>query len=182
MDLPWQNDASSFLIHCLGLPQFSYSHSSHTFIFKLPTYFNVYVYSIATPKNVAIRKKLSIWIIWKTLQSVYLLILSLSLKFFHWPTEWVCAKLLQLCPTLFDPMNRSPPVSSVHGILQARILEWAVMPSSRGSSNPGIRPGSFMSPALGRRFFSASTSWEAPRLAEYKGSNIFCQRTTRYMC
>ena len=39
-------------------------------------------------------------------------------------------------PTLCDPMDCSPPGSSVHGILQARILEWAAMPSSRGSSQP----------------------------------------------
>ena len=38
---------------------------------------------------------------------------------------------------LCDPMNCSPPDSSVHGILQARILEWVAMPSSRGSSQPG---------------------------------------------
>ena len=42
-----------------------------------------------------------------------------------------CAKLLQLCPTLWDPMDCRPPDSSVHGILQARILEWVAMPSSR---------------------------------------------------
>ena len=48
----------------------------------------------------------------------------------------VPAKSLQLCPTLCDPMNYSPPGSSVHGILQARILEWVAMPSSRGSSPP----------------------------------------------
>ena len=35
---------------------------------------------------------------------------------------------------LYDPMDHSPPGSSVHGILQARILEWVAMPSSRGSS------------------------------------------------
>ena len=40
----------------------------------------------------------------------------------------------QSCPTLCDPTDCSPPGSSVHGILQARILEWAAMPSSRGSS------------------------------------------------
>ena len=40
----------------------------------------------------------------------------------------------QSCPTLCDPMDCSPPGSSVHGILQARILEWVAMPSSRGSS------------------------------------------------
>ena len=42
----------------------------------------------------------------------------------------VCAKLLQSCPTLCNPMDCSPPGSSVHGILQARILEWIAMPSS----------------------------------------------------
>ena len=46
------------------------------------------------------------------------------------------AKSLQLCPTLCDPVDQSLPASSVHGILQARILEWVTMPSSRGSSRP----------------------------------------------
>ena len=40
----------------------------------------------------------------------------------------------QLCPTLWDPMNCSPPGSSVHGIAQARILEWVDISFSRGSS------------------------------------------------
>ena len=44
------------------------------------------------------------------------------------------AVLFQSCLTLHDPMDCSPPGSSVHGILQARILEWVAMPSSRGSS------------------------------------------------
>ena len=53
-------------------------------------------------------------------------------------TTWVlcCAKLLQSCPALCDPMDCSLPGSSVHGVLQARILEWVAMPSSRGSSRP----------------------------------------------
>ena len=46
------------------------------------------------------------------------------------------AKQLQLCPTLCNPTDGSPPGSSVRGILQARILEWVAMPSSRGSSQP----------------------------------------------
>ena len=41
---------------------------------------------------------------------------------------------LQSCLTLCDPMDCSPPGSSVHGILQARILEWVAIPSSRESS------------------------------------------------
>ena len=49
---------------------------------------------------------------------------------------WVHPKLLQSCPTLYDPMDCSLPGSSVHGILQARILKWVAMPSFRGSSWP----------------------------------------------
>ena len=41
-----------------------------------------------------------------------------------------------ICLTLCNPMDCSPPGSSVHGILLARILEWVAMPSSRGSSQP----------------------------------------------
>ena len=43
-------------------------------------------------------------------------------------------KSLQSCLTLCDPMDCSSPGSSVHGILQTRILEWVPIPSSRGSS------------------------------------------------
>ena len=57
----------------------------------------------------------------------------------------VCAKLLQLCLTLCDPMNCSPPDSSVHWILQAIILEWKPFPSPEDLPNPGVNSGS---PAL----------------------------------
>ena len=46
------------------------------------------------------------------------------------------AESLQLCPTLCDPVDCSLPGPSVRGILQARILDWVAMPSSRGSSQP----------------------------------------------
>ena len=45
-------------------------------------------------------------------------------------------EVAQSCPTLSDPMDCRPPGSSVHGILQARILEWVAIPFSRGSSQP----------------------------------------------
>ena len=48
----------------------------------------------------------------------------------------VHAKSLQSCQTLCDPMDCSPPASSVHGILQARMLEWVAMPFSRGAFWP----------------------------------------------
>ena len=60
----------------------------------------------------------------------------------------VCAKLLQLCLTLSDPMDCSLAGSSVHGILQARTLEWVALLSSRGSSRPGMEPASPVAPAL----------------------------------
>ena len=49
---------------------------------------------------------------------------------------YCCHLVAQSCPTLCDPMDCSPPGPSVHGILQARILEWVAVPSSRGSSRP----------------------------------------------
>ena len=45
-------------------------------------------------------------------------------------------KIAWSCPTLCDPMDYSPPTPLSVGILQARILEWVVMPSSRASSQP----------------------------------------------
>ena len=65
---------------------------------------------------------------------------------------------LQLCPTLCNPMDCSPPGSSVHGILQARILEWIAMPSSRASSQP--RDWTWVSHISGG-FFTTSATWEA---------------------
>ena len=53
------------------------------------------------------------------------------------------SEVTQLCPTLCDPMDGSLPGSSIHGILQARVLEWVAISFSRGSCpNPGIDPGS----------------------------------------
>ena len=52
---------------------------------------------------------------------------------------YTCALSLQSYPTLCDPKVCSPPGSSVHGSLWARILEWVAMPSSRESSQPRDR-------------------------------------------
>ena len=54
----------------------------------------------------------------------------------------------QSCLTLCDPMDYSPLGSSMHGISQARMLEWVAICSSRGSSQPRIEPASPKSPAL----------------------------------
>ena len=59
-------------------------------------------------------------------------------------------EVTQSCPTLCDPVDGSPPGSSVHGILQARILEWVAISFSRGSSRP--RDRTQVSHTAGRRF------------------------------
>ena len=67
-------------------------------------------------------------------------------KFDHWRIYWryvfnfekVKVLATQLCPTLCDPMDYSPPVSSVHGIFQARILK--AVPSLGDLPDPGIEP------------------------------------------
>ena len=51
-----------------------------------------------------------------------------------WGKSEMKVLVAQLCPTLCDPMDCSPPGSSVHGILQVRILQWVAMPFSRGFS------------------------------------------------
>ena len=63
--------------------------------------------------------------------SFYPSTLGIKIKLSHFINYCVVA---QLCPALCNPMNYSPPGSSVHGILQARILEWVAIPFSRGSS------------------------------------------------
>ena len=71
------------------------------------------------------------------------------------------AKSLQSYPTLCDPVDRSPPGSSVHGILQARILSGLPCPPPGDFPDPGIEPTSLMSPALAGRFFTTSATREA---------------------
>ena len=66
----------------------------------------------------------------------------------------MCAKLLQSCSTLCEPMDCSPPDSSVHGISQARILEGVAMPSSRGSSQPRNRTRISCSSCIAGGFFT----------------------------
>ena len=60
------------------------------------------------------------------------------------------SEVTQSCPTLCDPVDYSLPGSSVHGIFQARVLEWIVISFSRGSSQP--RDGTRVSPIVDRHF------------------------------
>ena len=69
----------------------------------------------------------------------------------HLGSVYMPVKSLQSCLTLCDPMDRSPPRSSVHEILQARILKWVAIPFSRASSWPDFHltePAFLRSPEL----------------------------------
>ena len=73
----------------------------------------------------------------------------------------LCCYFLQSWAALCNPMDCSPPGSSVHGILQVRILEWVAMPSSRRSSQPRDRTQMSHVSCIGSRFFTTSSIWKA---------------------
>ena len=80
------------------------------------------------------------------------------------------AKLLQWCLTLCNPMHCSPPGSTVHGILQARILELASMLSSRGTSRTRDQTCISCGSCIAGSFFSAEALGK-PSLNNSKGIN-----------
>ena len=77
-------------------------------------------------------------------------------KKMFWLSFWCI--VAQSCQILCDPMDYSPPGSSVHRILQGRILEWFAMPFSRGSSQP--RDWTWVSHIAGK-LFTVWAPWEA---------------------
>ena len=74
-------------------------------------------------------------------------------------SEYLRVLVMQSCPTLCNPMFCSPPGSSAHGVLQARILEWVATSFSRGSSRP--RDLTQVS-CIADRFFTSWATREAP--------------------
>ena len=110
------------------------------------------------------RKNKGDWFIMKVklLRHLGLLFPMPLLKFFYlFILYWKKVKVLvtQSSPTLCDLIDCSPPGSSVRGILQAGILEWVAMPSSRGSSWPW---GQTLVSWIAGRFFTHWATWEAP--------------------
>ena len=85
----------------------------------------------------------------------------------HMVAATASAKSLQSCPTLRNPIDGSPPGSSVSGTLQARTLEWVAISFSRGSPNPGIKP---VSPALAGGFFTVELPTKPPLAARAKSN------------
>ena len=96
---------------------------------------------------------------------------TVKLLFFPFPTLFLGSELLSLCvcsvppqsrPTVCDPMDCSLPGSSVHGIFQARILEWVVISFPRGSSGPRNQTHVSCVCCIGRRIPYHCAMWEAP--------------------
>ena len=77
--------------------------------------------------------------------------------FWNWRLKW--SEVAQSCPTLCNPMDSSLPGSAVHGIFQARILEWIAISFSRGSSQPRDR---IRVSCIADRCFTIWTTREAP--------------------
>ena len=72
-----------------------------------------------------------------------------------------CNPCAQLCPTLWDPTDCSPPGSSAHGIFPARTLEWVAIPSSRGSSWPLEMEPMYHLHCRGIFFFKCWATWKS---------------------
>ena len=82
------------------------------------------------------------WGLWddhKTMSVYKLVFMGLKTPLLENWIHWLLCLVALSCHTLCNNMDCSPPGSSVHGILQARILEWVAMPSFRGSSQPRDR-------------------------------------------
>ena len=86
---------------------------------------------------------------------------STSKDYCVFPFICVCVKVTQSCPTLYNPVGCNLPGFSVHGILQARILEWVAIPFSRGFSQ--FRDWTQVSHIAGGFF----TSWDTSEAQEY---------------
>ena len=85
----------------------------------------------------------------------------------------VHAKWLQSCQTLCNPMDSNPPGSSVHGILQARVLEWVAMPSSIAS--PRLRDRTYISyvSCIGGGFFTTRATCTLLQMYMLKSQSLF---------
>ena len=86
----------------------------------------------------------------------------------------VLVKVTQSCPTLCSHVDCSPPRSSVHGILQARILEWLPFPSTGDLPNPGTEPDSLLSEPPGKPSNQRSNMVSLSRCS--KAETLLCQQ------
>ena len=101
----------------------------------------------------------------------WLVSIHLCVKLMCEVKKW--SDVAQSCPTVCDPMDCSLPGCSVHGILQARILEWVAISFCRGSSQP--RDGTRVSHIAGRCFTLWATR-EAPVISQMVPNKGYCSQ------
>ena len=95
----------------------------------------------------------------------------------------VC-RVASVVPNSLRPHGLARPAPLATEILQARILEWAAMPSSRPRDrpDPGIEPSSLLSHALAGGFFTTSATWEAPKARDYNTERCVWESAFRSWC
>ena len=111
-----------------------------------------------------------------------------SLKYQRFSTNWILleseSEVAQLCPTLCSPMDCSLRGSSIHGIFQARVLEWVAISFSRGSSQP--RDWTLVSRIAGRLFTLSATReelhWLYSRILLESRGKLGCIKKERLSC
>ena len=118
--------------------------------FQAEKYYNFFPYNLENTSIEALSRCISI---------SYLHYQSHQFTFLNFVSVCMCVLFSQSCLTLCGPLDCSPTCSSVHGILQARILEWVAISFSRGSSWP--RDQTWVSCIAGR-FFTVWATREAP--------------------
>ena len=127
--------------------------------------FNLLWYQVCFPKYIMyflLISKIQHFNLWFYIFNVYYPVKSLKVTSqMKLPFKVMCVLCAQLCPALWDPMNCSPPDSSVHGVFQARVLEWVAISYSRGSSWSKDQTRVSCVSRIGRKILYLCTTCEA---------------------
>ena len=127
--------------------------------------FNLLWYQVCFPKYIMyflLISKIQHFHLWFYIFNVYYPVKSLKVTSqMKLSFKVMCVLCAQLCPALWDPMNCSPPGSSVHGVFQARVLEWVAISYSRGSSWSKDQTRVSCVSCIGRKILYLCTTCEA---------------------
>ena len=125
------------------MPYFKMFHISFPFTLNLPNTFKLVQMSPHATSIPISDRGSNCFILWVPTEfHSYLQISLYCIILFDMSISSVCMLVTQLCLTLCDPVDCSPPGSSVYGILQARILQWVPFPPLGDLPDPGIEPRS----------------------------------------
>ena len=174
------------ILHCHSVHKQSPAILTHSLVFKVFEFIKLFMNTVMWFLGFSLRQSNPLdgmwyrleweiemwWLFWNWMMSTWStwgFMLLFCLVLHTCEVKW--SEVTQSCPTLCDPMDCSPPGSSVHGILQARILEWAAIPSSRGSSWP--RNWTWVSCIAGRFFTIWATAFCKQRKAKLQLPGAF---------